>query len=50
MAETYILERTIEAKNCIVRVHRPELTEEEHGRRMRQIRKAAENLLRSMQN
>jgi len=45
----YILERTIETENCIVRVHRPELDEAEHNRRMKQIRMAAENLLKSVQ-
>ena len=31
----------------IVRVHRPDITKEEHERRMRQIYKAAENVLKS---
>ena len=31
--------------NCIVRVHRPELTPQEYERRMAQIKKAAEALL-----
>ena len=31
--------------NAIIRVHRPELTEEERARRMKQIKKAAEQLI-----
>lgn len=31
--------------NIIVRVHRPELTEEERARRMKQIKQAAEQLI-----
>lgn len=31
--------------NAIIRVHRPELTEEERARRMRQIKQAAEQLI-----
>jgi hypothetical protein len=31
--------------NCIVRVHRPELTPQEYERRMAQIKKAAADLL-----
>lgn len=32
--------------NAIVRVHFPDLTAEEHNRRMKTIRKAAEDLLK----
>lgn len=46
--EQYILERTIETENCIVRVFRPELTAEETARRMKRIRAAAENLLKTV--
>ena len=46
--EQYILERTIETENCIVRVHRPMIDEAERQRRMRQIRMAAENLLKTV--
>jgi hypothetical protein len=35
--------------NMVVRVHRPEITEEEHERRMKLIHKAAENVLKSKQ-
>lgn len=35
--------------NAIVRVHRPDITKEEHKRRMKQIHKAAENVLKSKQ-
>ena len=31
--------------NAIVRIHRPELTDEERARRMKQIKQAAEQLL-----
>ena len=31
--------------NAIIRVHRPELTDEERARRMAQIKEAAERLL-----
>ena len=31
--------------NCIIRVHRPELTAEERERRMQQIREAAARLV-----
>ena len=34
------------ATDFIVRVHRPDITQEEHDRRMRQIHKAAENVLK----
>lgn len=37
------------ATEFIVRVHRPDITEEERERRMRQIYKAAENVLKSKQ-
>lgn len=33
--------------NAIVRVHRPDITQEEHDRRMKQVRKAAENVLKA---
>ena len=33
--------------NMVVRVHRPDITQEEHNRRMKQIHKAAENVLKS---
>ena len=33
--------------NAIVRVHFPDITEEEHERRMRQVHKAAEGVLKS---
>lgn len=34
-----------EKTNCIVRVHRPELTPQEYERRMARIKKAAADLL-----
>lgn len=33
--------------NAIVRVHRPDITQEERKRRMMQVYKAAENVLKS---
>lgn len=38
--------RTFTYPNMIVRVHFPDLTDEENGRRMKKIRKAAEELLK----
>ena len=35
------------ATEVIVRVHRPDITEEEHNRRMKQIYTAAENVLKA---
>ncbi len=48
MGDTYFLQATIETENCIVKVFRPELDEAETARRMKQIRLAAENLLKSV--
>ena len=44
--DTYIHERTIEHSNCIIRIFRPVLTEDERARRMKAIHKAAEGLLK----
>ena len=33
--------------NMVVRVHRPDITQEERNRRMKQIHKAAENVLKA---
>ena len=38
--------RTFTYPNMIVRVHFPDLSDEENSRRMKKIRKAAEELLR----
>ena len=35
------------AEKFIVRVHRPDITEEERNRRMNRIRKAAEDVLKA---
>ena len=35
------------ATEFIVRVHHPDITKEEHDRRMKQIHKAAENVLKA---
>ena len=41
----YKLSKTIESPGMIVRVFRPELTEEERERRMKQIKEAAARLI-----
>lgn len=46
--DTYKEVRTFKYPNAIVRVHIPDLTEEERNRRMRQIEKAAIDLLLSV--
>lgn len=35
------------AEKFIVRVHHPDITKEEHDRRMKQVRKAAEDVLKA---
>lgn len=35
------------ATKFIVRVHRPDITQEEHDRRMKQVHKAAEDVLKA---
>ena len=48
-AQDEYMEPTVyEYPNAIVRVYRPILTEAERARRMKEIRKAAEALLKSM--
>lgn len=44
--DTYKEIKTFTYPNCIVRVHIPDLTEEERARRMKQIHKSAEALLK----
>ena len=46
-ADTYKEVRTFEYPGMIVRVHIPDLTEEERARRMKQLYKAAEELLKA---
>ena len=36
------------SKNCIVRVHHPDLTEEERAKRYAEIKKAAEDVMREV--
>jgi len=36
-------------KNAIIRIHRPDITEEERAKRMKVIEKAAINLIRATQ-
>lgn len=45
--DTYKEVRTFTYPNCIVRVHIPDLTEEERARRMQEIHNAAAKLLKS---
>ena len=45
--DTYKEVRTFYREGAVVRVHIPDLTEEERARRMREIEKAAEQLLAS---
>lgn len=44
--DTYKEVRTFNFPNCIVRVHIPDLTEEERERRMKAIHNAAADLLK----
>lgn len=46
--DTYKEPKTIEFENMVVRVHRPILTEAEQKRRMKQIYKSAETLLKEV--
>ena len=46
MKDTYKETKVFTYPNMIVRVHIPDLTAEERAKRMKQIHKAAENLLR----
>ena len=47
MADTYKEVRTFSFDNAVVRVHIPDLTEEERNRRMETIKRAAAALLAS---
>lgn len=46
--DTYILKAVIETPRIKARVYSPVLTEEERARRMKQIAKSAENLVKSV--
>lgn len=46
--DTYKEVRTIEFPGMIARIHIPDLTPEERNRRMQNIKKAAENLLKGV--
>ena len=46
--DEYMEPKVYEFPNAIVRVYRPILTDEERARRMKEIRKAAEALLKSI--
>lgn len=45
--DTYKEVRNFEFPNMIVRIHIPDLTEEEKTRRMKSIHKATENLIKT---
>lgn len=47
--DTYKEVRVMEFPGLTARVHIPDLTPEERARRMKEIRKAAESLLRSVE-
>ena len=47
--DTYKEVRTFIIENAVVRVHIPDITEEEHARRMKIIEKAAADLLISVE-
>ena len=47
--DTYSEVRTFTYPNAIVRVHLPDLTPDERERRMRKVKKAAEDLLKSVE-
>jgi hypothetical protein len=42
----YSLEKTVELPNAVVRIYRPDLTEEEKNKRQKNIHNSAKNLLR----
>ncbi len=48
--DTYKEVRTFRYDNAVVRVHIPDLTEEESARRMKEIKKAAAQLLATPKN
>ena len=47
--DTYKEVKTFTYPNAIVRVHLPDLTPDERERRMRKVKKAAEDLLKSVE-
>lgn len=47
--DTYSEVRTFTYPNAIVRVHLPDLAPDERERRMRKVKKAAEDLLKSVE-
>lgn len=47
--DTYKEVRTFTYPNAIVRVHIPDLTTDERNRRMRTVKRAAEDLLKSVE-
>lgn len=46
--DTYKETRVFESSKAIIRVHFPDIDEEENSRRMEEFRKAAEDLLRAL--
>lgn len=48
VADTYKEVRVINFPGMVARIHIPELTPEERSRRMKNIQKAAENLLKGI--
>ena len=49
MADSYKEIKVFEFDNAVVRVHTPDLTEEERSRRMNRIKAAAENMMKGIE-
>ena len=49
MADSYKEVKVFEFDNAVVRVHIPDLTEEERSRRMNRIKAAAENMMKGIE-
>ena len=49
MADSYKEVKIFEFDNAVVRVHIPDLTEEERSRRMNRIKAAAENMMKGIE-
>lgn len=45
---TYTLEKTITSYGAVVRIYRPDISDKERADRMKQLHKAAENLLKKV--
>lgn len=45
--DKWVETQTVKRGNCVVTVHRPMLTPDEHAKRMAAVKKAAENVVRA---